>query len=344
MGLNLRLIARILHKTVIYMSKLFTPAHSYEIIDEKEYSVKIKEVENLLKNYVTKNHFESYDGKKIAYEYYLCENADKTVVFSHGFTEFPDKYHEQFYYFLNMGYNVFILTHRGHGYSYRATDNLQTTHIDSFNQYEKDFSQFIEKVVKKTVSTPLYLYAHSMGGAIAIMYMQKHPDVFKKALLSAPMIRPVSKGASYPVARATAAFMCAFKGPKKKFFTGKEFDPNAKFQNGGSTSECRFLKNLQSRIDDDNYKTSYGSNKWIYESLSWQNRLLSKRKNSKIQTEVLVCVAKLDTVVLTEPQKMIPSRIKNCKLIEFDGAKHEIYSSTNDVLTRYFKTVFDFLR
>lgn len=325
------------------MEKYFIPTYKFNIIDEEIYADEMPRVEKMLSNCMVSSYFESYDGKKIAYRYYLCKDAKKSLVISHGFTEFPDKYDELIWYFLNMGYNVFIVTHRGHGYSYRKPENLQITHVDNFIEYVKDFECFInETVLKKSGDTQLLLYTHSMGGTVGVMYMQEHPNVFSKAFLSSPMVRPVTQGASASSARLASLFMSIVKGKTAPFFAGKEFNPKAKFENGGSTSKCRFEKNLQKRIDDDHYKNSLPSNRWIYGSLCVDRKMLNAKKDANIKTQTVIGIAQDERVVVKDLQYVLAKRINGAKLIEFDGAKHEIYSSKNDILKGYYKTLFDF--
>lgn len=47
----------------------------------------------------------------IAYNMYLLDDAKANIVISHGFIERKEKYKEAIYYFLKMGYQVFILDH-----------------------------------------------------------------------------------------------------------------------------------------------------------------------------------------------------------------------------------------
>ena len=149
----------------------------------------INEVEPFLAERRNEGTFNSFDGRPISYEYYITENAKASVVISHGFTESAEKFREMSYYFINEGYNVFAITHRGHGASYKESIDPYTVYVSEFNDYIKDFYTFIKRIVTpNSDSLPLYLYAHSMGGAIAALTLEQYPDIFKKAVLNAPMI------------------------------------------------------------------------------------------------------------------------------------------------------------
>ena len=80
-----------------------------------------------------------YDGKPLHYVRYLADSSAATVIISHGFTESAEKWHETAYYLLNGGYDVYIIEHRGHALSYRSVADKTLTHIDSFDEYVRDF-------------------------------------------------------------------------------------------------------------------------------------------------------------------------------------------------------------
>lgn len=111
------------------------------------------------------------------------------VIISHGYTENADKYKEVVYYFLKMGYHVYIPDHCGHGRSYRLTEDLFLVHVDSYKRYVEDLLSVAHRAKSDYGNLPLYLYGHSMGGGIAAAAAAAEPDLFKKAILSSPMIR-----------------------------------------------------------------------------------------------------------------------------------------------------------
>ena len=102
---------------------------------------------------------------------------------SHGFSEFAEKYNEVIYYFLQHGCSVYILEHRGHGYSEREVSDDQKVYIRDFEDYIKDLDCFMKKMNYR-MERHRILFAHSMGGAVAARYIEEHPKVFERAILS----------------------------------------------------------------------------------------------------------------------------------------------------------------
>lgn len=177
----------------------------------KEKLSKIKEV----------GYFEGKNNANIYYEKYSIDNEKGRVVISHGFSECIDKFTEMIYYFTEMGYSVYAIEHRGHGRS----GSLSKTHknqinVEKFKYYVDDLKTFLDKIVVEK-DTDLYLYAHSMGGAIGTMFLEEYNGYFKKAILSAPMME--IKTGDFPKWIAyiiSSLYILAGKGDKYLFGQG----------------------------------------------------------------------------------------------------------------------------
>ena len=134
----------------------------------------------------TEGYFWGYDKSKLHYACYQTEKSRATVVILHGFSERAKKYDELVYYLLREGYAVATYDHRGHGDSHRIVEE-SLIHIDRFEEYVDDLACFVEQIVRN-MPAPYLLFAHSMGGGVAALYLEKHRGVFARACLSAPMI------------------------------------------------------------------------------------------------------------------------------------------------------------
>ena len=123
-----------------------------------------------------------------------------TAVIVHGFTENADKFSEIIHSLLESGFSVVAYDQRGHGRSWRwpGIDDLSLTHADRFEDYVEDLEQVVAQVLAG-MPRPWVLFAHSMGGAVSALYLEKHPDTFARAALCAPMIAPDRGGLRYAV-------------------------------------------------------------------------------------------------------------------------------------------------
>ena len=283
-------------------------------------------------------------GRKLHYEYYLCPAAKGSIVISHGFTESAEKFREMDYYFLQAGYNVFAIDHRGHGFSSREVDDMRVAHVNRFSDYVGDFNAYVENVVRAhSGDLPLYLFSHSMGGAVAALYIQQFPDVFEKAILSSPMISPKTAGFPHWVTRAMAgAFLAVGKG-KQLVFTEKGFDPDRTYENSNDTSEARFQYYYDKRKKTPEYQTDGASYNWVNESLKIIPKMLDPQNCAGVKTKVMLFQPAIDDVVEMEPQAEFVSKVPGARLDKIPASKHEIYLSVNEAMEPYLQAIFAFL-
>ena len=321
---------------------LFEPTHKTEIIKDTEYNEVIVNIEKTLEQFAQKGTFPSFDEKPINYEFYKTTENRASIVIVHGFTEFLKKYYELTWYFLNMGFNVFLFDLRGHGYSYRSVENTELTHIDYFEDYAKDLDCYINNVViPNSADAPVYLFAHSLGGGIATYYLGAFENKIKKAILSSPLVYPVCTPLPRYVLRALLTKEAKRDGWSAKFRFTSDFKPDANFATSSDQSECRFRHNLNMRINDINYRNSSSSNRWNYEILGIMDKILDKKLLSKINSDVLVIAGGKDTVVKLRPQKRLVKKL-GCKYICFEDAKHSTYTMVDKDLEKFVATVLDY--
>ena len=317
----------------------FTP-----IKDEVFKITMVNTVEPFLAALRTEGEFASFDGKEIHYEYYIKEDSKANVVFCHGFTESAEKFREVYYYFINEGYNVFAVDHRGHGKSYRIPASTpNTVKINLFTDYVDDFNEFINQIVKQvSPELPFYMYSHSMGGAIAIRYLETYTDVFSKAILSAPMVC-ANTGMPENVTKALCKAATAIGLGHTKVIGKGDFDPNQDDKTSNDTCKERFEYYLDKKIQNPIYRTSSPSFNWVKQAMLNTDYIIKAQNISKITAQVLLCQPETDKMVLPEYQDNFIALVKNGTKKFYRNAKHEIYNSTCDVLELYYPDLFEFL-
>ena len=287
-------------------------------------------------------YFTGYDGNPIHYVSFTADGESKaTVIVSHGFTESAEKWHETVYYLLNYGYNVNVIEHRGHALSHRSVADKTLTHIDRFDEYVSDFALFVE-FTKAERQGDVYLFAHSMGCAIGLMYLESHPGAIKKVFLSSPMIMPDTGGIPAWCGRfITRAAIMLGMGKKRAFVSGK-YPGDEKFEDSAKTSRARFDEYnaiKRSNPDYQNYSCTYG---WVNNSLRVCKKILKKGEPEKITAKTFVAIAGKDTVVERKPQLELVGRVRSCEYKIYEDAKHEIYGSTDRVTKEYFNDLLVF--
>lgn len=280
-------------------------------------------------------------------ERYLADEAVGVAVISHGFTETAEKYQEVIYYFLKEHYHVYIPEHCGHGHSYRLVKDLSLVHVDSYWRYVRDLLAVAHLARKEYGELPMFLYAHSMGGGVGAAALAMEPDLFQKAVLTSPMIRPLTAGLPWSVARVAAGVLCRV-GKRRNYVPGGHvFDGKEYFEDSASTSRERFDFYQVKRNTNPLYQMCSPSNGWLNEAAKL-NRYLHKYGWRRIETPVLIFQAQEDTFVSSRQQNIFAAKIRkagktSAKVVYVPGTRHEIYNSPAAVLRKYWRTVFRFL-
>ena len=326
---------------------LFQPSYQLHIIQENQFEAAITEIETTLQKYATRGSLTTFDGCNLEYEYYLAENSRASVVIVHGFTEFYEKYYEMTWYLLNMGYNVFLYDHRGHGLSgqtnKQSEEEPRLVHVDHFQDYVQDLTQVIDKVVlPASANLPIYLFAHSMGGAVGTFYLASDECKVSKAVLSSPMVCPVTEGIPAPIVRIASRHYGKKYGWTTRFPHSHNFDPNVDHCKTSDVSYARFKHNLEYRIRDTRYQTSASTNCWMHQALSIQKPLLSPAVTNNIHAKVLLLSAENDTVVKNHLQKKLASKLSDCSFQVVPNSKHTTYTGSYEVLELLYHSMLDF--
>lgn len=330
------------------MSEFYSANHRgathIDVLPEEQYDeVMVNTVEPLLQRYRNKGFLTIVRGMRLHYEYYLCNDPVGAVVISHGFTESAEKFREMTYYFLEAGYSVFALDHRGHGRSYREIQNPSLTHIGKFQDYINDLDLFIQKIVRpNAVNLPLYLFGHSMGGAVGAMYLSQYPVTFRRAVLNAPMIAPKTNGVPQWLTELMALAFCLSGNGKKRVFTYGDFNENESFEESADSSFERFEYYRQKRVHYRHLRNTAPTYGWLLQAVGVTRNLLKRANCATVQAPVLLFQAENDTFVHSRPQGKYVARIPHGELVKVADSKHEIYMSPNEVLQPYLDQILAF--
>lgn len=298
-------------------------------------------VEPYLRKYRRCDSFASYDGTQIFYCTYVQEQAKGNIVISHGFTEFVEKYNEMVYYFLQAGYSVFLMEHRGHGRSERKLRNKHKVYVKSFAQYVRDLHIFVKKIAH-SYQNDMLLFAHSMGGAIGALYLQKYPDDFKKAVLSSPMIQMKVHGLPYSAAMAIAHVCRAF-GFGRAYAAGQGgFHRRPNFERSSSLSRERYLYAYEKRLKNKRCRTNGAVYSWVSAAGKAALYVQEDKNISKIKIPVLVFAAGREHMVDTDEICRFAGKLKHARLVWMLDSKHEIFNARERERLLFYNEIFAF--
>lgn len=131
--------------------------------------------------------FTGEDGSKRYYRAWLADaSARGRVVIVHGYAEHGDRYAEMASDLNGAGFDVWAPDHYGHGLS-----EGKRADVPRFELFAEDLKLFTSTVVQADGNElPLFLYGHSMGGAVALLYTLRNQAALNGLILSGPVVRP----------------------------------------------------------------------------------------------------------------------------------------------------------
>ena len=152
---------------------------------------------NMFWQNVNEKSFTSDDNITLAYVTNFKRENKPYVVIVSGRSEGYLKYQELAYDLDVAGYDSVIIDHRGQGLSQRLTKNRLKGYVKSFDDYAQDLAQLLNRELPRLYPEKQhkqFLLAHSMGGAIALRYLQRYQNNVQAVVLSSPMIAISSGG------------------------------------------------------------------------------------------------------------------------------------------------------
>lgn len=273
------------------------------------------------------------DGIHIYAHYLQMPESRGVIVISPGRIEAAIKYQELVWELAQVGYSVAVLDHRGQGESDRESPYRQRGHIRQFDTFVDDFAAFMDVVEERFTAQPITILAHSMGSAIAALYLARHQHTVTHAVLGSPMfgIRTFPIPASVAVAIATFGWkLNQWLQPNKPWY----FPAHADYQ------EIPFLKNdlSHSKARYNKFRSVYDQHpevqvggptfSWVVQALRAATQVESEA--AAIQIPVTILQSGGDTVVDNRSHQRVLERLPQGRLVVVPGARHELFIELDD--------------
>ncbi|MGX9462648.1 alpha/beta fold hydrolase [Shewanella sp. A14] len=292
---------------------------------------------------VHQSSFCTDDGINIAYAMIQHSNSQRAIVISNGRVESYIKYQELMFDLYQQGFSVYALDHRGQGLSDRLTHNAHQGYVDKFSDYTADFTQFIHQIVQRQQHDELFLVAHSMGGAIAVDYLNQYPNTFTAAVFSAPMFGiklPVAK----PVIRWLAQKLDVNRSDGGKVHStyilgGTDYRPENFKRNPFTHSKNRYQQYRDIYEQTPEVKLGSPTNHWLIEAMSAAQRSINYAKHC--QTPILILQAEKDNIVCNKAQDTALST--HCHKVVIEGAYHEVFFEVDSIRNKALSYTIDFM-
>ena len=124
------------------------------------------------------------DGTRLHFRAWTVESPRAAILVLHGLFEHSGRYEELAEAMNRADIATFALDHRGHGAS-----GGRRGHVTRFERFIEDTDRFRQQAtVGLAADLPVFLLAHSMGGLIALRYLQDRAPGVAGAIISAPWL------------------------------------------------------------------------------------------------------------------------------------------------------------
>lgn len=292
----------------------------------------------------TQRSFVNQQGLKLNYHSFIQPSNKKTIVILPGRTEPAMKYAELVYDLKDLGFNFFILDHQGQGASDRLLTDKHKGYVNQFDHYTQDLTTWMDTVViPQSKNHERFLIAHSMGGAIGTLYMARHADIFKKAVLSAPMFEVNTKPYKEKIGRLlTSALVLARQGANYAPDRGPYIPDSDLFEvNEVTHSVARFNAAKSIFVTWPELVLGGPTNRWVNQSLKATKSIDTLAP--KIKIPILMLQSGMDLIVKPSRQNSFCSKHHACKKIHFANSHHEILQETDTIRDEAMAEIKDFL-
>ena len=301
-----------------------------------------KEYNSLIVPYIKENgiirEITMADGAVLKYQSITHAEKQNIVILLGGHTESFVKYAELFYDLRDIELSIYALDQRGQGFSARMLPDREKDYIDDCQTYLTDLEQFIKDVVHPRTDAKVIILGHSLGGAVAAAYAERHPNQLSGLILSSPYLG--SKAGPFAL---FIVQVLDFFGMGKKYVPGGGPFSIVPFEKNKEThSRIRHERKMQDYIDNPTIRLGYPTNHWMTEMEKMGRDI---RNNSKtITCPTLVLQAEKDEYADRRAQDEFCTNIPKCEKVVLYGAFHEVLIEKDEIRDVALSTIRSFIQ
>jgi len=298
------------------------------------------------KNWVFKD-FTNTDGKAVRYGTAKPKGDIKgTVVMTTGYADFTEAYFETIHDYLDRGFEVWMMDWPGHGGSERYDPKRpMCPGPKGMPSYVRDLNKFYHKIINPAKDKPVFLNTHSMGGHVALHYIQQYPKDFNFVVMAAPFVdydmHPFRKHIMGNLARVL----------NKVGFGNKRIKSNSKAVDRIKETRKKYAKQEPVRMrlhkkhakENPSLRIGDPTISWLTEAFNAATKLNNKKILEKIETPVLIGAAENDGLVDNGAAKRASHQMPNAKYVCLKGATHLLWTEREEIREVWWKEVDTFI-
>lgn len=285
--------------------------------------------------YALSHYFQGVANKRV-HSISITNANNKVVVISQGRNESVLKYKEVAYDLYQQGYDVFLIDHRGQGFSERFGGDQYRGHVEIFQDYVNDLNQYINALQLDKKYKQRYILSHSMGGTISAIYLQQYKHPFQGAVFFSPMFSinlSLIPSLLAKIITYSSAEVCRWFSDKACYIPGGKGYIDKPFKDNRVTrSQTRFHSGQVGFKISPETQLGDATMRWVATSISATEQAINNAH--KINIPILLIQAGNDNIVTDTGQHAFFNNITECnfnKLITIEGSKHEILLERDEV-------------
>jgi lysophospholipase len=293
--------------------------------------------------------FIAADGAELRWGHLPVPDARIDCVMVGGFGEFIEKQVETVRDLARRGIAVWCLDWRGQGGSARPRHLPTRPRARRFDRDARDLADFAAAKLSSSKGAsrrPRLLVAHSMGAAIGLLCLRRHPRLFDAAILSSPMLG-LRTGKLPPTllrvitrpARAAGLGVCFIPGAGK--WRPDRIPSPERSRVSTDAERCRlrhawFSVEPTLRLDE----ATYG---WVDSALGLVARIQKPEFLAAIRTPILLASPGREMVVSPAAQRRAARLLPDCALVELPDSKHDPFLERDAVRAYWFDCIERFI-
>ncbi|MEO1680020.1 MAG: alpha/beta hydrolase [Pseudomonadota bacterium] len=261
-----------------------------------------------------------------------------TVLLFPGRTEYVEKYGPGGRELAARGYGCVAVDWRGQGLTERFLPDAALGHVPQFSDYQADVAALVASAEAWEMPRPWHLIGHSMGGAIGLRALYDGLPVASAAFSGPmwgialnPVLRPLAQGISGGARALGLGNRLAPGSDRANYILTAPFEDNTL-----TTSPDRYAWMREQLTAHPELALGGPTLHWVNEALAEIGRL-EREPAPKMPG---LCVTGSNERIVEIPS--MRTRMEGWlggRLIEEEGAEHELMMERDDVRTRFFDTV-----
>lgn len=303
----------------------------------------------------TEAYFRTSDGASLRYAHWQTSASVRRgcLLFLNGRTEFIEKSMETYAVLVQSGLDLWTLDWRGQGLSERALADPQKGHIENYQIYLDDLSQFVQEITDLPgADGQKLLLGHSMGGHLGLRFLHDSPGLIDQAILLAPMIDitvnrfPLPRlnrmlkrlGFAESYALGTGGFKPIFQNPDDPADNGTTKDYQSLIKAYESLSQDPARRAIVEGMVRDNPVLALGgpTSSWLDASFRSIEVTMAKGYAEEIETPVLILGGGRDRTVVNAQLEKMTTRLPKSEFRLVEAGAHELLMETTDIRQEVF--------